>query len=359
MNKIKKLLNVIDEKNIEGLLLIKNEKIINENTRYISGFTGSTAYLLITPDKRILITDDRYVDQAKEECSDFEIINYDNSYTKKLKEVVKKIGLNKIGIEVKGMTLKLYEKINKTLDEVELVETEGIIESLRTVKDKEEIQYMKQASQIAEAAFEYILDYFKPGVKEKELALEFEYYMKKNGAEGLAFDLILCSGNRTTHQHGVPSDKVIEKGDFVVMDFGAKYRGYCSDITRTFVMGKATQEQKKVYNTVKESQQLGLDLLKAGIKTKNVCQQARKIIEDAGYGDYTGYGLGHGLGLEVHEQPGLKAKEDIVLEKGNVVTVEPGIYISGWGGVRIEDTVVIEENGCRNLTNLPKDLIEI
>ena len=357
--RIKKVVERISEKELDGLLLVKNEKLIRENVRYITGFTGDTAYVVITPQRRILILDDRYIDQAKEQCPEFEIIRYDRPFTKKLREVVEELNIRKLGVEFNGLTMDMFKTIKDALSEIELVDSNGIIESLRAVKDKEEIKLIEEASRIAGKAYKHILDFFKVGVREKDIALEFEFFMRKSGADGLAFDTILVSGERTTHQHGAPSEKKINNGDFIIIDFGALYEGYRCDITRTFVVGQATAKQKDIYYTVKKAQQKGLDLLKAGVRGKDVCVEARKIIEDAGYGDYTGYGLGHGVGLEVHEDPYFRSYGELVFEEGHVVTVEPGIYISGWGGVRIEDTVVIEKNGCKVLTNLPKDLIEL
>jgi Xaa-Pro aminopeptidase len=359
LERLNRLTDIIKKGNYDGILLVKNERIIKENVRYISGFSGSTAYLVITPEDRILITDDRYLDQASIECPEFKIVRCERPFTKKLLEVVKKLKIKKLAYEINGLTIGLYKKIDRDLEDIELVETENIIENLRAVKSTEEIELIAKAAAIAGKSFEYILDFFKPGVREKDIALEFEFNLRKNGADGLAFDLIIGSGERSTHQHGVPSEKKIENGDFVVMDFGALYHGYRSDITRTFIVGKATPEQKKVYRTVQKSQKLALDLLRAGVKSPDVCSEARKIIEDAGYGNYTGYGLGHGVGLEIHEEPYVRAKGDLVFLPGHVITIEPGIYISGWGGVRIEDTVVIEEEGCKILTPLSKELIEL
>jgi len=356
----KKVVEKISEKELDGLLLVKNEKLIKENVRYITGFTGSTAYVVITPQRKILLLDVKYIDQAKEQCPEFEIIRYGQPFTKKLREVIEELNIKKLGVEFNGLTMDMFKTIKDALSVIELVDSSGIIESLRAIKDKEEIKLIEHASQIAGKTYEHILDFFKVGVREKDIALEFEFFMRKSGADGLAFDLILVSGERTTHEHGAPSEKKINNGDFVIIDFGALYKGYRCDITRTFVVGQATAKQKDIYCTVQKAQQKGLDLLKAGVRGKNVCVEARKIIEDAGYGDYNnGYGLGHGVGLEIHEDPYIRSYGELVFEEGHVVTVEPGIYIPGWGGVRIEDTVVIEKNGCKVLTNLPKDLVEL
>jgi len=358
LERIKKVVEKISEKELDGLFLVKNEKLIKENVRYITGFTGDTAYVVITPQRRILMLGGG-IDQAKEQCPEFEIIRYDRPFTKKLREVVKELNIKKLGVEFNGLTMDMFKTIKDALSEIELVDSNGIIESLRAVKDKEEIKLIEEASRIAGKAYEHILDFFKVGVREKDIALEFEFFMRKSGADGLAFDLILVSGERTTHEHGAPSEKKINNGDFVIIDFGALYKGYRCDISRAFVVGQATEKQKDIYYTIKKAQQKGLDLLKVGVRGKDVCAEVRKIIEDAGYGDYSSSTLGHGVGLEIHEDPYFRAYGELVFEEGHVVTVDPGIYIPGWGGVRIEDTVVIEKNGCKVLTNLPKDLMEL
>lgn len=362
LKRIKKLVEKISEKELDGLLLVQNEKLIKENVRYITGFTGDTAYVVITPQRKILILDDRFIDQAKEQCPEFEVIRFERPFTKKLREVVEELNIRKLGVEFNGLTMGMFKIIKDALSEIELVEIDGIIESLREIKDTEEIQLIEHASQIAGKAYEHILNFFKVGAREKDIALEFEYFMRKNGADGLAFDTILVSGKRTTYQHGVPSEKKINNGDFVIIDFGALYKGYRCDISRAFVVGQATVKQKDIYYTVMKAQQKGLDLLKAGVKGKNVCADVRRIIEDAGYGDYTGYNLGHGVGLEVHEAPNFTSYDELIFEEGHVVTVDPGIYIPGWGGVRIEDTVVIEKDGYKvlsDLPNSPKHLMEL
>jgi len=297
--RIKKVLEKISEKELDGLLLVKNEKIIKENVRYITGFTGNTAYVVITPQRRILILGG-YIDQVKEQCPEFEIIRYDRPFTKKLREVVKELNIKKLVVEFNGLTMDMFKTIKDALSEIELVDSNGIIESLRAVKDREEIKLIEHASRIAGKAYEHILDFFKVGVREKDIALEFEYFMRKSGADGLAFDTILVSGERTIIGHGVPSEKKINNGDSVIIDFGALYKGYRCDISRAFVVGQATAKQKDIYYTIKKAQQKGLDLLKAGVRGKDVCADVRKIIEDAGYGDYTGDRLGHGVGLEIH-----------------------------------------------------------
>lgn len=357
--RIEETLRKIEKENVDGLLVIKNEALIKENVRYVSGFSGSSAYIIISPEHRILITDDRYTEQAVEECPNFEIVRHGRPFTKIFNEVVNNLNIKKLGFERNGVTVDLFNTLKENLTGIELVSTKGIIEGLRAVKDEKELVLMKKAAQITDRTFEHILDFIKMGIKERDIALEMEFYMRKIGASDLAFDLILVSGKRSSHQHGAPSEKKIEHGDFVTMDFGALYKSYRCDMTRTIVVGNADEKQKEVYNTVKMAQQEGVNILKAEVEGKKVSAYVRKIIEKAGYGDYSGHGLGHGVGLEIHEVPYIRAYGDFVLKAGNVVTVEPGIYIPGWGGVRIEDTIIIKEEGCEIITKSPKDLIAL
>lgn len=357
MKRIESVLRKLDDAKLDALLLIKHEAVTKENVRYMTGFTGSSAYVIISPQGRILLTDDRYTEQASEQCPDFQVVRHGTPVMKDVKETIQKFGIRKVGFEADGVTVGLLDTLKEKLEGIELVPTKDMIEELRALKDATEVQLIARASQIADQGFSHILDFIKPGATEKDIALELEFYMRKQGASGLAFGVIIVSGKRSSHQHGAPSDKRIEDGDFVTMDFGATYEGYRTDMTRTVVVGHATQKQINVYNTVKEAQQRALELMRAGVLGRDASAEARKIIEDAGYGEYSGFGIGHGVGLEIHEAPYVRASGDLVLQAGHVVTVEPGIYIPDWGGVRIEDTVVIEKDGCRRLTESPKDLI--
>ena len=358
MKRVAGILKKIEKDNIDGLFVIKNELLMKENVRYISGFRGSSAYVIITSKHRILLTDDRYTEQAAEECPNFEIIKHSQSFTGTLKEVVNELNIKKLGFEIDGVTIELFNTLKDNLPGIELVPTKGIIEELRTVKDEQELALIKKAAQIADQGFEHILDFIKPGVKEKDIALELEFYMRKIGASGLAFNTILASGKRSSLGHGAPSGKKIKYGDFVKMDFGALYEDYRSDMTRTVAVGKADKKQKDVYNTVKMAQQEGLNILRAGMEEKEVFAYVREIIERAGYGDYGNKRLGHGVGLQIHEPPYIRPHNGpFTLRAGNVVTVEPSIQIPGWGGVRIEDMVIIKEGGCEVITKSPKKLI--
>lgn len=357
MKRIESVLRKLDDAGLDAILLIKQETVTKENVRYITGFTGSSAYVIISAQERLLLTDDRYTEQASEQCPDFKIVRHGRPAMKDVKEALERLGIRKLGFEANGITVGLLDTLKEHLTGIELVPTKDLIEEMRAVKDPTEIGLIARASQITDQGFNHILQFIKPGVKEKDIALELEFFMRKQGASGLAFGMIVVSGKRSSHQHGAPSEKAIENGDLVILDFGAVYDGYRTDMTRTVVVGRPTERQIDVYNTVKKAQQKAVDLLKAGAAGKDVSAEARKIIEDAGYGDYSGFGVGHGVGLEIHEAPYVRATGDVVLQVGNVVTVEPGIYIPNWGGVRIEDTVVIEEDGCRLLTQSPKDLI--
>jgi len=357
MKRIEETLRKIEKENIDSLLVIRNEKMMGENVRYISGFSGSSAYVVLSPEHRIFITDDRYTEQAAEECPNFEIVRHGRPFTKTLNEVVNNLNIKKLGFERNGVTVDLFNTLKENLTGIELVSTKEIIEELRAVKDEKELVLMKKAAQITDRTFEHILGFIKMGIKERDIALEMEFYMKKIGSSDLAFNLILVSGKNSSHQHGAPSEKKIEFNDFVTMDFGALYEGYRSDMTRTVVVGRADEKQKDVYSTVKIAQQEGLNKLKAGAKGEEISTHVRKTIEKAGYGDYSSHGLGHGVGLEIHELPYLRTTGETLLQAGNVVTIEPGIYIPDWGGVRIEDTVIIKEEGCEVITKSPKELI--
>ena len=360
MNKrIENLLQQINREKLDGFLLIQNEYLVNKNTLYISGFTGSTAYLLISPKRRVLLADYRYNEQASAECPDFEVIGCLRPFANTLKKIVNDIGIKRLGFEVKGITMDMFNEIKQSLSGIELVPTKEIIKRQRRVKDEKEIDLMVKASQMADQIIKHILNFIKPGMKEKDIDIEFQSCMLQLGSP--ASSPIIASGKRSSLQHGLASEKRVENGDFIVIDFGPSYKGYYSDMTRTVVVGHTTEKQKDVYNIVKRAQQKGINMLKAGAKTTDIYSGIQKIIIDSKYGEYRGRGIGHGLGLEVHEGPyiGERSEGEIPLEVGNVITIEPGIYIPSWGGVRIEDVVIIEKDGCKVLTNFPKELIEL
>ncbi|SFB18051.1 M24 family metallopeptidase [Clostridium frigidicarnis] len=355
MDRIKELLEKLKEQKLEGIFLTKES-----NVNYISNFSDEAAFALICEKGNFLITDGRFTELAESLCKGFTIVNwhkFDRNLQKAVAIVCKENEINKLGFEKTHMTFDVYKKLEneaKSLD-IELIPTEGLVEELRYIKDSEEIENLRKACKIADKALEELLPYIKPGISENDLAAKLEYYMKVNGAQSIGFETILISGSKTSLPHGKPNNKVIENGDFVTIDFGALYNGYISDMTRTFVVGQPSEEQIKVYNLVKDAQEVGLNSLKPGICSKVPDDNIREIIKE--YEKFYYPGIGHGVGRELHEQPFLGNYGTKIIEAGCVITVEPGLYIPGWGGVRIEDTVLVKEEGIEILTHFSKDLI--
>jgi Xaa-Pro aminopeptidase len=349
--RIIKLRKKLNESYLDAAVIIKPE-----NRRYISGFTGSTGTVIITQEKLILLTDSRYTEQAKKESQQFNIIDPGIKYLEKIKEIFVDLRVKKFSFEDDYITYKKYLELKEHLSDFEFVSGKNIIEDLRKIKDDYEIKQVSEAVKISDTAFKYILDFIKPGIKEKDIALELEYHMKKNGAEDTAFPTIVASGWRSSLPHGLASTKEINYGDFVTIDFGAVYKGYNSDMTRTLCVGKPDDKQFEIYNLVLKAQIEAINNIKEGISCREADDFARKIISDNGYGSYFGHGLGHGVGLAVHEMPALSYKSKDILIKNMVVTVEPGVYIPEWGGVRIEDMVLIQENNVYILTKSEKKL---
>ena len=350
--RLAKLREKMEKQGLEAILITSSY-----NRRYLSGFTGTAGYLLITEDHAQLITDFRYIDQAALQATGFEIVRHEANILDEVANQLKKFKLTKVGFEKQVVTYSLYEGLKKSAADVEWIGIAGWIEEIRMIKTADEISIIKQACQIADNTFEHILKYIKPGITEREVSLELEFHMRKQGADSSSFDIIVASGARSALPHGVASDKVIENGDFVTLDFGAYYKGYVSDITRTIAVGEPSDKLKEIYQIVLDAQMAGVKGIKSGLTAKEADALTRDVISNAGYGEYFGHSTGHGIGLEVHEGPGLSSRSDLVLQPGMVVTVEPGIYISKLGGVRIEDDVVITDSGCEILTQSPKELI--
>jgi Xaa-Pro aminopeptidase len=332
-----------------------------DNVGYLSGFSGSSAALLITPGEAVLVTDGRYTSQAQHESPGFVVRQCEatQSLIDCVAAQVKSMALSTVGIEGAAVTLQQFEALNKELTGINLKPTSGVVETLRLVKDEAEIERIRAACVIADRGFQFILTQIRPGIAERDLAAELEYFMRKSGSEKEAFETIVASGARSALPHGRASDKPVEVGDFITFDFGARLNGYHSDLTRTVVLGKASERQREVYQTVLDAQQAALAALRPGLTGKEVDGVARDLIAARGYGDRFGHGLGHGLGRQVHDGGGLSQRIDLTLEPGMVMTVEPGVYLEGWGGVRIEDDVVLREGGIEVLTHAPKELIEI
>ncbi|MBQ3037820.1 MAG: aminopeptidase P family protein [Clostridia bacterium] len=323
------------------------------NIFYYSGFTSEDAKIVITKSQQMLFTDSRYTIQARLEAKGFDIYDKADDFKKAIKGLECKI----ICFEEEALSVAQYEKLKAFGKELKPFSKE--IKKPRETKDSAELRKIAEAERLGDEAFSYILKHISVGRTEKEIASELEFFMRKNGASALSFETICASGVRSAMPHGTASDKVIKKGDFVTLDFGCILDGYCSDMTRTIVMGTPSQKQKEIYDVVLKAQISAINAVKCGARCADCDMAARKIIEDAGYGNNFGHGTGHSVGIEIHESPNLSPKSDAILQAGNVVTVEPGIYIDGFGGVRIEDLVQINDQNTENLTKSVKDLIII
>jgi Xaa-Pro aminopeptidase len=350
--RINKIKNLINEMEIDALLIDSDV-----NRFYLTAFTGTSGKVLFTPVDSYFITDFRYIEQARDQIEAYKIIEIKGKYEQKIVEILKEDGVKTLAFESNIVTYMQYEEYKREFKEFELIPTENLVAKLRLIKDEDEIKRVKKAVEISDRAFEHILKYIKAGISERDIALELEYFMKKEGGENNSFDFIVASGERSSMPHGVASSKKVEIGDFITMDFGTIYKGYCSDMTRTIVLGKASKKQEEIYNIVLRAQIAVLEKIKAGMKAKEADAIARDIIADTGYGENFGHGLGHGVGIEVHEEPRLSYMSDAILEAGMIVTDEPGIYIPDWGGVRIEEDLIITEDGCELLNSSSKELI--
>ena len=353
--RIKKLREKLNQENLDLLLVTSLP-----NIRYLCGFTGSNGILLISKDKAIFLTDFRYKEQVKKEVKGAEI----KIPQRELFSILPEIGLLKgkrikAGFEEKYLTFQLYQRLKTLLPQVLWVPTENLVESLLVTKDEEEIKKIKKAADISAKAYLEILPFFRPGTKESDIAAELEYRIKRNGGTGSAFEPIVASGVRSAMPHARASSKRFQRGEFVTLDFGAFYEGYVCDITRTVVLGKATPRQKKIYDLVLKAQTKAIKNACSGMKGFELDKVARDVINNAGFKDYFGHGLGHGIGLLVHDSPGINTKSQEVLKPGMVITIEPGVYLPGWGGVRIEDDILITRNGCKVLTNIDRELLEL
>lgn len=349
MSRLEKLREVFPEK--ADAILITDEL----NVRYLSGVDYTDGFLLVTKKEAWLFADSRYIEVAKRDAAKgFEVVLLEKKRTEHIKD---KLGDKAtVFYEDASTTCAQLSAYIKGTENTVFRPAGAIVEKLRNIKDESEKQSIIRAQRIAESAFEHILGFISPDVTEADVALELEYFMRKNGAEAIAFDTIAVSGTASSMPHGVPRRKRLEKG-FLTMDFGAKYNGYCSDMTRTVCIGKPTDEMKKVYGTVLSAQMSALEYIAAGKRCADADKVARDIIASAGYGKCFGHSLGHGVGLYIHEGISLSPRSQDTLEKGNVVTVEPGIYLEERFGVRIEDMVYVTENGYENLTKAKKELI--
>ncbi len=351
MSRLERVRAITVQHDLDALLIQKGE-----NRAYVTGFFGSAGIAIMTPKEALLLVDFRYVEQAGREAPGFEVIKADRQFIDTLAGVAREREWKRIGFESDAVTVKQHQDYLGKLQPAELVPVDGV-DRLRWVKNDDELGRIRRAVQIADEAFAHICPSLRPGAVEREIALEMEFFMRRHGADKEAFETIVASGPRTSLPHGRAGERVLTAGDFVTLDFGAVYRSYISDCTRTVVLDELSAKQQEVYSIVLEAQQTALAGIRPGMAGKDADALARAVITRAGYGDAFGHSLGHGVGLMVHEGPTLSPREDALLAPGMVVTVEPGIYLPGWGGVRIEDLVVISDHGCDVLTRAPKELL--
>ena len=351
---INKLKEFLKEKNAAALIMSE------ENICYFTSFHSSNGYLIVTGEKAYFFTDSRYIEAAQNKITSCDEVLLLKSMKEELVPFINSLDKKELFVEAERITLSRYTELKSLFSGVTVNgngELDKKISEIRTVKKDEQVNTIIKAQRIAEKAFDYILTFIKEGVTEKEVALTLEYFMLKNGADALSFDTIAVSGKNSSMPHGVPTDKKIEKGDFITMDYGAVCDFYHSDMTRTVAVGEVSSKQIEVYETVLKAQEEAFRVMKAGVPCKDVDKAARDTIVNAGYGEYFGHGLGHGVGVEIHELPSLNPSSGAILEVGNIVTNEPGIYLPGEFGVRIEDMALITEDGYENLTLSEKKLI--
>ena len=355
MNHFDTVAAALEDRGLDAMLLTGEA-----NRFYASGFhsSGTDGVSLVTRSGAYYFTDSRYIEAAGRyvQGAVIEETRAGRGYGVLLEEVIQKEGLKRVGFEDAYMTVQDYQRYSKALS-CELVPAAELLWQLRAVKTEAEVEIMESAQRIAERALEEILNEIRPGVAEREIAARIQYLMLHYGAENMSFDPIVVSGPNTSLPHGVPGDRLICEGDFVTMDFGCIYHGYCSDMTRTVAVGHVTDEMRTIYETVLAAQLAGIAAAKAGVTGKEVDGAARRVIEAAGYGKYFGHSFGHGVGVEIHESPNASPMNEKPLPAGAVISAEPGIYLPGRMGVRIEDVIVLTESGCRNLTRAPKELL--
>lgn len=353
MNNVKRIQQELRRRGLDGML-VTDEK----NQRYTSGFPITDGAVVVGLEKSWLITDSRYIEAAEAavDSSLTEVVLYDREHP--LTGIIRSVcaGMARLAAEDKKLSHAGYLGYEKALGR-ELLPAGDLFETLRASKTEEEIACMIEAQRISEKALETVLHIIKPGMTERQVAAELVYNMLKNGSEGNSFDPIVITGSKTSLPHGVPGDKVIQSGDFVTMDFGSIKHGYCSDMTRTVAVGSASEEMRNVYDTVLRAQLAGIAAARAGVPGKEIDAAARKVISDAGYGKYFGHGFGHSLGLDIHELPNANPSGEAPMPAGAVCSAEPGIYIPGRFGVRIEDVMVIREGGAEIITKAPKELV--
>lgn len=355
MEKVNRLRQQFTALGMDGILITNAQ-----NRRYLTNFTGSYGVVLLSRTQAKLLTDFRYTVQAEAQAPGFDIVHLPTKEAiyGEVVRLAEEMGIKSLGFEATNLTYALHRSyLEAASTKVEWVPTEGVVESLRMIKTTDELAKIQTAAEIADAAFTHITSFLRPGISEWAVSNELEMFMRKQGAAGSAFDMIIASGHRSALPHGVASEKLIESGDMVTMDYGALYQGYRSDITRTVAVGEPSEQLKAIYGIVLEARNLAVAGIRPGITGKEADAFARDYITEQGFGERFGHGMGHGVGLDIHEEPFMSTRCVAILQTGMVLTVEPGIYIPELGGVRIEDDLVVTEDGNRVLTQSPRDLI--
>ncbi len=350
MKNLEKYRSVLTDE-VQGLLLTSRY-----SRMYAAEFDIAEGYAIVSKDGARYFTDSRYIESAQNNIHDFEVIDFGRDLFGELNRAIADFGITTLGFEEAYLTVAELDSFTSKLN-AKFRPVQERINAFRASKEPWELERMIKAQEITDRAFTEVCGRVREGMTEKELAAELIYCLYKNGGEGLSFDPIVVSGPNTSMPHGVPGDRKLQKGDFITMDFGVIYQGYCSDMTRTVALGYATEEMKQVYQTVLDAQLAGIAVSKAGVSGKAVDAAARDVIAAAGYGDFFGHGYGHSLGLEIHENPNCNLRNDGPIPENAVCSAEPGIYLPGKFGVRIEDVVIFEADGCRDITKSPKDLL--
>jgi Xaa-Pro aminopeptidase len=348
-NRLNKLRAKLTEKQLDAIFITQAQ-----NRRYLSGFHGTAGYLIITENQAILATDFRYTEQAASEAPDYKIHRVNGGVKDWLPALVNGLNIKRMGFEGGDLTFDFHRSLRRALKGIKLISLNNFVEEIRAVKDAEEIEYITKACEIVDAAFESVITRLDPTMTEKQLAWELEKALREHGSESIPFDVIVGSGPNAALPHAKPSDRVIGDGGPIVIDMGAKYRGYASDLTRTIYSGEANDKFIEIYFVVQKAQQKAIENIKQGMTGKAADALARKVIDKAGFGGAFGHSLGHGVGFAEHEMPYLSPSSREKLTDGMVFTIEPGIYLTGWGGIRIEDTVVMEGGKVKLLTKARK-----
>jgi Xaa-Pro aminopeptidase len=354
MMRLDKLRQTLTENDLDAIVISQPE-----NRRYLSGFTGSKGALFISPERAVLATTFVYLEQARKQAPAFELVRFQREFAEVWPDLVAEISARRVAFESAHLTVAEQGKLTAGAEDAELVPTEGIVEGFRAIKDGDELDIIRKAVALADAAFTHIAEFIDPGMTEKEVAWELEVYMRTHGAEKVAFDLIVGAGPNGAMPHHEVSERVIGIGEPIVMDLGARVAGYHSDLTRTICLGQPDGRFTEIYGLVLRGQLAAEAAIRAGIVAGEADSAARRVIAAAGYGEQYGHGLGHGVGLAVHEEPSIWQGAEEVLKPGMVFTVEPGVYLPDWGGVRIEDMVLVREDGVEVLSRASKEPVII